>query len=230
MSVPTNRQDNKERKGEINTLKKELKKVTNILGPIQARKLAKSLLNQFYFLLTKEEKQTIENNSKMRWPIIQERIEKFFKQYEINPKYDLFIEIIRKSAELIERGNDGAHSVNIDLYEKEIYKIAAKQKILIPNSDITKLFFLYQLGISDEKKREECYKDIIKTCDPKLFVSIIKTIYTRRQQRISEGKKSTASDEKYFQMAEEKLYGELAIVLDIEKASVKDYIFKNVNI
>ena len=53
----------------------------------------------------------------MRWPIIQERIEKFFKQYEINPKYDLFIEIIRKSAELIERGNDGAHSIDIDFHK-----------------------------------------------------------------------------------------------------------------
>lgn len=84
------------------------------------------------------------------------------------------------------------------------------------------------LGISDEKKREDCYKDTIKTCDPKLFVSIIKTIYTRRQQRISEGKRSTASDEKYFQMAEDKLYGELAIALEIEKSSVKDYIFKSV--
>ena len=86
------------------------------------------------------------------------------------------------------------------------------------------------LGITDEKKREDCYKEIIRTCDPKLFVSIIKTIYTRRQKRISEGKKSTASDEKYFQMAEDKLYGELAIALEIEKSNVKDYIFRCVNI
>ena len=82
------------------------------------------------------------------------------------------------------------------------------------------------LGITDEMKREDCYKNIIKTCDPKLFVSIIKTIYNRRKQRISEGKKSTASDEKYFQMAEDKLYGELAIALEIERSNVKDYIYR----
>ena len=81
------------------------------------------------------------------------------------------------------------------------------------------------LGITDEKKREDCYRDVIKTCDPRLFVSIIKTIYNRKQQRLSEGKKVTASDEKYFQMAEDKLYGELAIALNIEKGTVKDYIF-----
>lgn len=81
------------------------------------------------------------------------------------------------------------------------------------------------LGITDEKKREECYKETIRTCDPHKFVSIIKTIYERKQQRISEGKKVTASDEKYFQMAEDKLYGELAIALEIEKNQVRDYIF-----
>jgi len=82
------------------------------------------------------------------------------------------------------------------------------------------------LGITDEKKREDCYKDIIRSCDPEKFVSIIKTIYQRKQQRIAEGKKVTASDEKYFQMAEDKLYGELAIVLDIDKNKVRDYIIR----
>ncbi|MBQ9030411.1 MAG: CarD family transcriptional regulator [Parasporobacterium sp.] len=82
------------------------------------------------------------------------------------------------------------------------------------------------LGITDEKKREECYKETIRSCDPTKFVSIIKTIHARKQQRISEGKKVTASDEKYFQMAEEKLYGELAIALEIDKSKVKDYIFQ----
>ena len=82
------------------------------------------------------------------------------------------------------------------------------------------------LGIPDEKKREDCYRDTIKTCDPKLFISIIKTIYNRKKQRLSEGKKSTASDEKYFQMAEEKLYGELAIVLETERSNVRDCIFR----
>ena len=80
------------------------------------------------------------------------------------------------------------------------------------------------LGIPDEKKREECYKETIRTCDPHKFVSIIKTIYARKQQRISEGKKVTASDEKYFQMAEDKLYGELAIALEIEKNQVREYV------
>lgn len=38
------------------------------------------------------------------------------------------------------------------------------------------------------------------------------------------GKKATTVDEKYFRMAEEKLYGELAFVLNIEKEDVQSYI------
>ena len=44
------------------------------------------------------------------------------------------------------------------------------------------------------------------------------------QERIAEGKKVTASDERYFHMAEESLYGEFAIALGIEREEVKDFI------
>ena len=81
------------------------------------------------------------------------------------------------------------------------------------------------LIITDEKKREECYKETMRTCDCREFVSIIKTIYTRKQERLAEGKKVTASDEKYFSMAEDKLYGELAIALEMEKNKVKRLLF-----
>ena len=83
------------------------------------------------------------------------------------------------------------------------------------------------LEITDEKKREESYKEVMRSCDPVRLVSIIKTIHERKMKRLSEGKKVTASDEKYFQMAEEKLYGELAIVLDVEKNEVKNILFVN---
>ncbi|MBR3004681.1 MAG: CarD family transcriptional regulator, partial [Lachnospiraceae bacterium] len=78
------------------------------------------------------------------------------------------------------------------------------------------------LEITDEKKREETYKSVMRGCDCMEFISIIKTIYLRKQERIAEGKKVTANDEKYFNMAEDKLYGELAIALEIDKNKVKD--------
>ncbi|MBR6349669.1 MAG: CarD family transcriptional regulator [Lachnospiraceae bacterium] len=84
------------------------------------------------------------------------------------------------------------------------------------------------LEITDEKKREETYKSVMRGCDCMEFISIIKTIYLRKQERIAEGKKVTANDEKYFNMAEDKLYGELAIALEIDKNKVKDYIASEV--
>ena len=43
-------------------------------------------------------------------------------------------------------------------------------------------------------------------------------------ERTAEGKKVTASDSKYFHLAEESLCGELAISLDMNKDEVKDYL------
>ena len=53
---------------------------------------------------------------------------------------------------------------------------------------------------------------------------IIKTIYMRKQKRIQAGRKVTAVDAKYFHMAEENLYGELAVALNISRKEVEDYI------
>lgn len=84
------------------------------------------------------------------------------------------------------------------------------------------------LSIVDEKTREERYKETMRSCDCREFVSIIKTIHERKIQRLAEGKKVTASDEKYFNMAEDKLYGELAIALEMDKIKVKEYIKEKV--
>ncbi|MCQ2512638.1 MAG: CarD family transcriptional regulator [Lachnospiraceae bacterium] len=84
------------------------------------------------------------------------------------------------------------------------------------------------LCIVDEKSREERYKETMRSCDCREFVSIIKTIYERKLQRLAEGKKVTASDEKYYNMAEDKLYGELAIALEMDKVKVKEYIKEKV--
>ena len=83
------------------------------------------------------------------------------------------------------------------------------------------------LVITDEKKREECYKETMKTCDCREFVSILKTIYNRKKTRLAEGKKVTASDERYYNMAEDKLFGELAIALGLEKSQMKTKIRDN---
>ena len=82
------------------------------------------------------------------------------------------------------------------------------------------------LWINDEKKREDIYKQALRKCDCVEWIRIIKTLYARKQSRIAEGKKMTFSDEKYLHTAQEHLYGELAIVLGMQKENVEKFIFE----
>lgn len=84
------------------------------------------------------------------------------------------------------------------------------------------------LWIKDEKQREAQYKESLRKCDCRELIRIIKTIYYRMQSRIAEGKKITASDEKYFHLAEDRLYGEFAIILGMDRDQVRDYITEQV--
>ena len=83
---------------------------------------------------------------------------------------------------------------------------------------------LEQVWISDEKKREAEYKSAVNSSDPRRLVRIIKTMYFRKQSRLESGKKSTAIDERYFKIAETRLYEEMALALGIDKDEVRDYI------
>nr|MCR4997845.1 hypothetical protein [Butyrivibrio sp.] len=55
---------------------------------------------------------------------------------------------------------------------------------------------------------------------------LIKCIYFRSKKRLDEGKKVTVADDKYMHLAEDVLYQELGVVLDIPKDQVLDYIIK----
>ncbi len=80
------------------------------------------------------------------------------------------------------------------------------------------------LDVEDERKIDHDYKKALLSCNPTEIVKTIKTIYFRTEERQTEGKKATASDSKYFHIAEDNLYGELAISLDMNKDEVRDYI------
>ena len=80
------------------------------------------------------------------------------------------------------------------------------------------------LWITDERTREMTYKEVMNKCDSREWVRIIKTLYLRRKERIAEGKKITASDEKYLRLAEENLYSELSVALEIPRNQMEEYI------
>ena len=81
---------------------------------------------------------------------------------------------------------------------------------------------------NEDKKREEIFKESLKRCDCRENIKVIKTLYERKQTVLGTGKKVSAVDKKYLQLAEDSLYGEFAISLGIEKDEVEETIKKRV--
>lgn len=81
-----------------------------------------------------------------------------------------------------------------------------------------------RLPVADERKREETYKRVLQGCDCAEIISLIKEIHARRDQRAAIGKKLPAVDERYINMAENSLFSELCLPLEIDKSEVRDYI------
>ena len=73
---------------------------------------------------------------------------------------------------------------------------------------------------NNEKMREQSYKEAVKANDPEALVAIIKMIYQRKQKRLAQGKKCTATDARYFQIVENLLYMELGVAIGKPKKEV----------
>lgn len=81
-----------------------------------------------------------------------------------------------------------------------------------------------ELWISEEKQREQNYKQALQSPDCRCWIQIIKTLYLRKQSRMAQGRKITATDEKYLKSAENRLYSELALALGRKKEDMENYI------
>ncbi len=110
--------------------------------------------------------------------------------------------------------------------EKVIMRaVISKEEAYDLLEEIKKIDFLW---IQDEKRREESYKEAFRKCDCRELVKIIKAIYFHKEARQAEGKKIPASDDRYFRIAEESLYGELAISFAMDKEKVKAFVIASV--
>lgn len=81
-----------------------------------------------------------------------------------------------------------------------------------------------EIRVSNEKFREDTYKQAFDSGDYRQWVAMIKTLYQRRNARFAQGKKMAATDERYLKMTEEALYSELAFVLKKKKDEMGTFI------
>ena len=82
---------------------------------------------------------------------------------------------------------------------------------------------------ASDRLREQGYKDAIKSNDPLAIAGMIKGLYKRENERLSQGKRVTAVDERYSHMAESALFPELALVLGKEPEEIKRLIIETLD-
>lgn len=70
----------------------------------------------------------------------------------------------------------------------------------------------------------EHYQEILQSHSCEDMLLLIKGVYAKRKEVQAQGKKPGLVDERYMKRAEELLYGELAVALDIPKDEVCSYI------
>ena len=85
------------------------------------------------------------------------------------------------------------------------------------------------LILENPKHREVEYRQILKTTDCKLLISLMKTLYERNESKIQNGKKLNDTDEKYFKMVRDKLFSEFSYSLGIQKDQIEDFINEKLN-
>ena len=86
-----------------------------------------------------------------------------------------------------------------------------------------------ELNISNDKLRDQKYREVVKSIEPESWLSVIKTTYLRKKDRLEKGKKNTVADENYLKLAEKMLLSELCLVLGKEKVEVNNLITESVN-
>ena len=133
-----------------------------------------------------------------------------------NRLYYLIVPMDNKNSRLYVPIDTAENSLRRALSEEEAWEVIEK----IPEVEAA--------WIANDKLREQTYKEAIHSCNPTALVSIIKNLYIRKKQRSEQGKKSTATDERYFKLAEDNLYAELAFALGKEKNQMRQIIAETI--
>lgn len=140
------------------------------------------------------------------------RVENIVKMDKSEKEYYLLIPINEKSAKVF---------VPVERAESSMREVMSREAVM---RLIKKIPQIEETYVDNEKLREQKYKEVIKSYDPELLVGIIKMIFLRNKKRMENGKKSTATDQKYFKLAEDFLYSEMAFVLQIERSEIQQMI------
>ncbi len=87
----------------------------------------------------------------------------------------------------------------------------------------------FEISARSPRELTEKYTSIIKLHDCEKLAELAVSIYAKREKMLAQKKKLSAIDERFMKKAEDLLFGELAVVLGIDKTSVREYIEEKVS-
>lgn len=119
---------------------------------------------------------------------------------------------------------DKSLNIQIPTNSKFIRNLISKEEVLklihsIPSIEIIE---------TDTKNLENEYKQLMLSGTHQDLIKIIKTTYLRNKERLDNNKKTTDKDTYYFNQAEQYLYNEFSVVLNLTFEETKEYISKEV--
>lgn len=121
--------------------------------------------------------------------------------------------------------SDSSLKINVPVDNPDLKKLMTKEEI----EYLIKKMPTIEPIVSDNDKMIECeYKSLLATNDKEDLIKIIKTTYLRNKERLDNNKKIGERDESYLKKAEQYLYNEMSIVLDMSFDDVKDYVINRV--
>lgn len=71
---------------------------------------------------------------------------------------------------------------------------------------------------------KEYYHTVVMSYDCERMARLIKAVYRKRRRAMQHGKKVSQLDERYLKRAEDEFYGELSVILHMERKELEDYI------
>lgn len=77
---------------------------------------------------------------------------------------------------------------------------------------------------ADDRKREEQYRSIINGNQAAGMLALIRYVHIRQRMRALKGRRLASMDARYLKMAEEHLYTELSISMQVAAEEIREYV------
>ncbi len=112
-------------------------------------------------------------------------------------------------------------------------KLVSKMKKILNESELMELINsipnLDNIWIENINLRREEYKKIINSNDRLKILSLLKTLYERKNELSKAGKNLSVYDERFLKQAQKIIHSEIAVVFNMDSNDVEPFIKKTIN-